>query len=138
MQLCDREAGPSGRVRGGALISGPKWKRTAAVCTHCTFRNDRAAGVVPAFTLLQKKSQVHFARASNATLKNHQDQPVVIQVRYKIRGLMHMVFSVTICACGFSIGVVCLDKESSYVYSVPVSQLKCKPCVGHVFCFSSQ
>lgn len=56
------------------LILGPNWKSTAEVWTDCTFRKERAAGVVPAFTLLQKKSQVHFARASNTTFRSHQDQ----------------------------------------------------------------
>lgn len=69
VQLYNRKASLS--VRGleapQDLILGPKWKRTAEVCTHCTCRKERAAGVVPAFTLLQKKeSQVHFARVSNA------------------------------------------------------------------------
>lgn len=55
-------------------ILGPQWKSAAEVCSHCTFRKERAAGVVPAFTMLQKKSQVHFARASNTTFRSHQDQ----------------------------------------------------------------
>lgn len=121
------------------MILGPKkWKSTALVCTRCTFRKERAAGMVPAFTLLQKKSQVHFAGASNATFRSHQDQPKIRKLSFYITHKVTKAFSVTVCACGFSIGVALsvLEKELSfsYVCSVPVSQLKCKPCVGdHAF-----
>lgn len=119
------------------LISGPKWKSTTNAHTHCTFRKEKAAGVVPAFTSLQKKSQVHFARASNGTSRSRQDQSEMSK-----RRPMHKLTSIFWAS---ALELHCLSGERaefSYVYSVPVSQLKCKPCVGHVFfClffFSSQ
>lgn len=92
----------------------PHGKRTAKVCTHWAFRKERAAGVVPVFTLLQKKSQVHFARVSNTTVRSHQDQ---IEVDWT-QGLMHKLINDHLCrwfqhwTC-----IICLEKE----LSVPVS-----------------
>lgn len=136
VQLYNHEAGLSVKVGEGRgvqdLISGPKWKSTTNAHTHCTFRKEKAAGVVPAFTLLQKKSQVHFARASNSTSRSRQDQSEMSK-----RRPMHKLTSIFWAS---ALELHCLSGERaefSYVYSVPVSQLKCKPCVGHVFfvCF---
>lgn len=49
--------------------------------TNYTFRKEKAAGMVPAFTLLQKNSQVHFAGASNGTSRSHQDQSKISKRR---------------------------------------------------------
>lgn len=66
----NREAGLSVKVEGGGLNgeAQPRFAHTAPL------RKERAAGVVPAFTLLQKnkKSQVHFAKASNT--RSRQDR----------------------------------------------------------------
>lgn len=88
---------------------------------HDTVRKERAAGVVPAFTLLKRKNQVHFAWAWNTTVRSP---------THKLKAS-----EVTRCARGFSIGVALSVWTKSCVfniYSVPVSQLKCKTCVGHI------
>lgn len=131
--------GAAVQPRGWPVSQGfPKWKRTAKVCTYCTLRKERAAGVVPAFTLLQKKSQVHFARASNTTFRGHQDQSTSSKLRFSIRAWYtnsehSQWLSVLVVS---AVELHCLSGERAefpYVYSVPVSQLKCKPCVSHVF-----
>lgn len=122
-----RPADRSGSGLGGGLISSPTWERHSqrlytlhlqegegcwrGPCLHCVINNKKEK---------KEKSQVHLARASNVYFG----------------GLMHKrkVFSVTICACGFSIGSVSSaweKKHFSYACSVPVSQLKCKSCRGH-------
>lgn len=83
---------------------GSQWKSTAEVCTNYTVRKERAAGVVPAFALLQKKSQVHFARASNTAVRSRQDQP-------ESTGL------------GFCIGAWC-TKHSQWLSVLVVSALR--------------
>lgn len=86
----------------------PKWKSTAEVCTHRTFRKERAAGVVPAFTLLQKKIvKCTSLEPQTPLFRSQQDQCKLARLSFYIRALMHKlkVFSVTICAWGFSIGV---------------------------------
>lgn len=65
---------PVSQGGGGVSRSAPKWKSTTESHTIYTFRKEKAAGMVPAFTLLQKNSQVHFAGASNGTSRSHQDQ----------------------------------------------------------------
>lgn len=58
------------------LTLGLKWKRAAEGSTHCTFRKERAAGVVPAFTFCcrQESSALywslkhHFQESSRPTL----------------------------------------------------------------------
>lgn len=78
MPLYNREAGLS------VGVEGCQWESTAEVCTNYTVRKERAAGVVPAFALLQKKSQVHFARASNTTVRSRRDQSRSTELRFCI------------------------------------------------------
>lgn len=90
---------------GGAWSWALNGKAQPRVCSHCTFRKERAAGVVPAFTLLQKKkkSQVHFARASNVTFKSQ------TQFLHYIRALMHKLNVSYLCLwfqhCGVALSV---------------------------------
>lgn len=81
MQLYGREVGPSARAGAGCQDLTRNWKSTTESHTSYTFRKEKAAGMVPAFTLLQKNSQVHFAGASNGTSRSHQDQSKISKRR---------------------------------------------------------
>lgn len=84
-----------------------------------------------------KKSQVHFARASNATFRSHQDQS---KSSFYIRGLMHKL-SLCLWFQHWSC-IVCLEKE---LLSFPILCLfsacvtaKVQTMSGSCVCFSSQ
>ncbi len=116
------------------LDLGPEMKQhSQGLYTHRTFRKKRAAGMVPAFALLQKKSQVHFAGASNATSRSHQDRPKMGKLSFYIMHKVTKAFSVTmLVVSALELHYLSGERaEFSYTCSVPVSQLKCKPCVGH-------
>lgn len=109
--------------------------------THCTNKEGEGCWHGPCLHFVAEKSQVHFARASNATFRGHKDRSQVDWPRFLLSGPNAQTLSDYLCLWFQHRSLHCLSEERaefSYVYSVPVSQLKCKPCVGSRFCFSSQ
>lgn len=111
-------------TQGGRASRGGCWtqrKTQSPGSTHCTTRKERAAGLVPAFTLLQKRVKCTFAKASNVTFRRHKDQFRLTELSFYHEGLTQSILSD--CACGFSRGVeLSVERdEFPHVYSVPHS-----------------
>lgn len=121
-------------VSQGRADLGPlNGKAQPRVCTHCTFRKERAAGVVPAFNLLQKKKK----RVKCTLLETQTPLSGVIDDRTRFFIYQgpdaQRILSVLVVFSIVELHYLSGERVFSYVYSVPVSQLKCKPCAGRIF-----